>query len=230
MLNPTRTSFEMAKSEVSFAFERVPFFRAHLEVAGLSPKDLKRPEDFARVPPTTKSHYRRNFPAGVLAEGRTLDEPGLTRIPSSGTGGERLITVIHASSVSERWFTSLSVHPGFTFLTKTRGVRTCSYAAPNCSDVECSNPNATMADRTLPDRTLVLPVYHDLLTTPEAMRDTAAHEIAAYEPHLMYVDATHLDVVGGQDRELLAGTSVGTRLAALHVERDRVDQPRSAVE
>jgi phenylacetate-CoA ligase len=71
-------------------------------------------------------------------------------------------------------------------------IRTCRYAAPNCSDVECANPQATMEDRFLPDGTLVLPVHHDLLTTPDRMIETALRELAEYRPDLIYSDPTHL--------------------------------------
>lgn len=188
----TDQQFKRARSEIAFAFDRAEFFRAHMTAAGLEPHDIMKPADLAKIPPTQKVHYRKNFPAGVLARGRTLDEPGLFRIQSSGTEGERLITVIDRITVAERWSRALRANPALAFLPTIKDMRTASYAAPNCSDVECSNPNSTMQDRTLPDRTLILPVYHDLLTTPESMRDSAAREIVEYQPHLMYIDATHL--------------------------------------
>ena len=43
----------------------------------------------------------------------------------------------------------------------------------------------------LPDGTLVLPVYHDLLTTPDHMINRALDEIEEYDPHLLFVDPTH---------------------------------------
>lgn len=184
--------FEKAVAEVRYAFENVPFFGEHYRGAGLDPKALRSPNDWIRVPPTRKADYRRNFPSGVLARGYTVGQKGITRSESSGTGGERLVTVTGSGVLTQRWFDCLTVNPAYKFLTGREPVRTCRYAPPNCSDVECANPNATMQDRMLPDRTLVLPVYHDLLTTPASMSATAAAEIGQYAPHLLFVDPTHL--------------------------------------
>ncbi|WP_159050296.1 phenylacetate--CoA ligase family protein [Streptomyces cellostaticus] len=65
-------------------------------------------------------------------------------------------------------------------------------AAPNCSDVECATPLSTLADRTLPDGTLVLSVAHDVLATPQAMVDKIFDELDAYQPAWLYADPTHL--------------------------------------
>src|SRR5262249_6578824 len=65
-------------------------------------------------------------------------------------------------------------------------------AAPNCSDVECASPHTTLADRILPDGTLVLGVAHDLLATPPAMVRTTLREMYEWRPDWLYADATHL--------------------------------------
>ena len=185
-------NFEAAVKEVAYAYEKVAFFKDHYAKAGLDPKQLRAPADWVRVPPTRKADYRRNFPSGILAKGYVLGQQGLTRSESSGTGGERLVTLCGSGTLTQRWFHCLTINPAFKYLLARTPVRTCRYAPPNCSDVECANPAATMQDRMLPDRTLVLPVYHDLLTTPDSMSVRAANEIAEYLPHLMFVDPTHL--------------------------------------
>lgn len=187
-----KSAFDQAVAELAFAYQKVPFFKEHLDGAGISPGEVRTEADWRKVPPTRKMHYRRHFPDGVLAAGRTLDEPRIQRLQSSGTEGERLITVFDATTLALRWFNTMQLHPRFAQLYKIKGLRTGRYAAPNCSDVECANPNATMADRTLADGTLVLPVYHDLLTTPESMLRRAASELVEYQPHLLYIDPTHL--------------------------------------
>ena len=111
-------NFPRAKRELAYAFEHVPFYRAHLESAGLVPGAITRPEDMLRVPPTRKVHYRRNFPAGVIARGHSLDEPFVYRNQSSGTEGDRLVSVAHSFTLAARMATCLTVHPSFTFLVR----------------------------------------------------------------------------------------------------------------
>ncbi|XXF81253.1 hypothetical protein P2318_16290 [Myxococcaceae bacterium GXIMD 01537] len=187
--------FEAVKKEIAFAYEHVPFIRKHLDAAALRPDDLASPSDLSRLPPTRKADYRKNFPAGVLARGRVLQQPGVYQIRSSGTEGERLVTAARSHHLARRMFGCLSVHPGFDFLKTARNLHSGRFAAPNCSDVECANPHSTMADRLLPDRTLVLPVFHDLLTTPERMLDQAAEELTQHAPQFLYCDSAHLTVL-----------------------------------
>ena len=168
----TSQRFDAAQKEIAFSFERVPFLRKHMEAAGLKPEDLSSPEALERFPPTEKSDYRRNFPVGVLAQGQNLNQPGVLQMKSSGTESDRLTTAARSIFLARRLMTCLQVNPRFSFLTTTRQIKSVRFAAPNCSDVECANPNSTFEDRLLPDRTLVLPVYHDLLTTPGKVLDS----------------------------------------------------------
>ena len=187
------TSFDGALNEIAEAYERVPFFRQHMDDAGLRPGQVATPDQFRRIPATSKVDYRRNFPTGVLVEGATLADPFVFRSQSSGTTGERLLTIAHSYTLAERMTTTSSVHPD---LSKVFGgateQRICRYAAPNCSDVECATPFTTPESRTLPDGTRVLPVAHDLLATPDSMVDQAVDEIVAYQPHWLYTDPMHL--------------------------------------
>jgi phenylacetate-CoA ligase len=192
MSNWTAT-FPEAVEEAAFAYEAVAFFRKHMDRHGLSPADLTTPEAFRRLPPTVKADYRRDFPAGVLATGRSLHDRFILKSQSSGTGGERLVSVSHTFDLARRMSATVSVHgPLARQMERFRHQRVCRYAAPNCSDVECASPFTTMADRILPDATLVLPVAHDLLTTPARMVDQAIAEIGDYLPHWFYADTTHL--------------------------------------
>ena len=138
-----------------------------MDDAHLSPKDIITREDFQKIPPTEKKHYRKNFPVNVLAKDYSLKDKGLYRAQSSGTTGERLITHELGFLFFQRAFACLSVYPAVHSAFYANPRKHIRYAAPNCSDVECANPNSTMQDRLLNDGTLVLSVYHDLLTTPE---------------------------------------------------------------
>ncbi|MEV2279123.1 hypothetical protein AB0I72_26420 [Nocardiopsis sp. NPDC049922] len=186
-------SFAGALSEISFAYENVPFYGDHLRAAGLRPEDVRTPEDLRRVPPTRKVDYRRNFPSGVLVKGKTLAEPLTLKSQSSGTGGERLTTISHTYALADRMRATLSANEVLgEALARCRSQRPARYAAPNCSDVECATPYTTMADRTLADGTLVLPVAHDVLATPDRMVRQAIDEVKEFRPHWFYADATHL--------------------------------------
>jgi len=186
------SNFNEVQKAISYAYENTVFFQKHMEQAGLAPKDISEPSDIARIPPTTKKDYRKSFPAGVIASGYNLKSPHVMRFQSSGTEGDRLISVVLSYDLARRQASCLSFNSNFQLLWKPGlKLRTCRFAAPNCSDVECANPNSTMESRMLSDGTLVLPVYHDLLTTPSQMAHRALDEIEEYDPHLLFVDPTH---------------------------------------
>ena len=231
-------AFPEAQQEVAEAYENVAFFRRHMDGAGLRPHDLRTPADFRRLPPTSKADYRRNFPAGVLVEGATLGDPFVFRSQSSGTTGERLVTIATTVDLAERMTTTSAVNPGLeAVFSGARAQRVARYAAPNCSDVECATPFTTPESRTLFDGTRVLPVAHDLLTTPSVMVDQAVAEIVEYEPHWLYTDPMHLAFLARHLRGRgIAPPPVGgivlTYNLVTHVARRQVDDvfgARSAV-
>ncbi|MGI5371884.1 phenylacetate--CoA ligase family protein [Streptomyces iakyrus] len=185
-------AFEAARQEVAYAFENTAFFRQHMEDNGLRPADIKDADDFLRIPPTAKPDYRRHFPAGVLAKGYTLNSPRVMRFQSSGTSGDRLNSAILSYDLARRQATALAVNRRFDDLWRPGSrPRTCRFAPPNCSDVECATGLSTLADRTLPDGTVVLSVAHDLMTTPEWQIVKALDELEICEPDLLLVDSTH---------------------------------------
>jgi phenylacetate-CoA ligase len=184
--------FEAVREEIAYAFDNTAFFREHLRASGLTPGDIKGPEDLQRIPPTSKAHYRRNFPAGVLARGYTLTSPAVMRFQSSGTAGDRLNSAILSYDLARRQATGLGVNRRFDELWRPGGrPRICRFAPPNCSDVECATGFSSLEDRTLPDGTLVLTVAHDLLATPEWQIVKALDEIEVYQPTMLVVDPTH---------------------------------------
>ncbi|SIT19360.1 phenylacetate-CoA ligase [Thalassolituus maritimus] len=184
-------NLDKAKSEVEFAHKKVRYFKDSLNLNN----EFSNSAGLNSVPISDKSVYRKNFPAGILSEGSSLKDPYVSRLQSSGTSGERLVSVIHSFKLAERMANCLSINPAFQYLSKVPRIKTCRYAAPNCSDVECANPRSTMQDRILADGTLVLPVYHDLLTTPDSMLRMAFDELHSYEPDLWYVDPMHLSIL-----------------------------------
>ncbi len=190
MLN-AQENFERFKKELYYSYEQVPFYKKHLDGAGTKPDNINAVHDVIKLPHTEKKHYRKNFPVGVLAKGYKPNDPRLTRSQSSGTTGDRLVTVEAGILLLNRALKCTKVNPEIKKTLSNFSRKTCRYAAPNCSDVECANPNSTMEDRLLHDGTLVLPVYHDLLTTSEELIERAIHEVCEYQPDLYYIDPTH---------------------------------------
>ena len=184
-------NFQGILKELMYSFENVKFYQELFSRMEVDINKIKVPEDLEKIPFTSKVDYRRNFPKGTLAEGFTINHPMITKSQSSGTTGERLITLELGMNLLNRALSCISINPVIhkPFIKKDRKI--ARYAAPNCSDVECANPNSALSDRILPDKTLVLPVYHDLMTTTEKMLDSTIKEIAEYKPDLFYVDPTH---------------------------------------
>lgn len=225
------TMFEAVREELAYAFDNTVFFRKHMEASGLRPEDIQDPEDFLRLPPTSKSHYRRNFPAGVLAKGYTLNSPHVMRFQSSGTSGDRLNSAILVYDLARRQATALSVNRRFDDLWRPGSrPKICRFAPPNCSDVECVTGFSTLEERTLPDGTLVLTVAHDLLATPEWQVVKALDEIELYQPDLLVVDPTHFafltrwarrlgrEITSPRPLHIVCGYTLMTRVARRQIE------------
>ena len=70
------------------AYDRIPFYRARLDGAGVRPSDLKSLEDARDIPFTVKDDFRQNYPFGLLAVPRRE----VIRVhASSGTTGKSTI-------------------------------------------------------------------------------------------------------------------------------------------
>lgn len=184
-------NFPGVLKELSYSFDNVEFYQELFSSTGVDLTKINHPEDLELIPFTSKSDYRRNFPKGTLAKGFTLSHPMITSSRSSGSTGERLITLEIGMHLLSRAISCAKVNPAINTAFHSKGRKIARYAAPNCSDVECANPNSSIEDRILPDQTLVLPVYHDLMTTTQEMLDRTIEEINEYQPDLFYVDPTH---------------------------------------
>ncbi len=73
------------KHVIRHAYENVPFYRRKLKEAGIHPDDIRKREDVAKIPFTTKEDLRENYPFGLFA----VPKERLVRIhTSSGTSGK----------------------------------------------------------------------------------------------------------------------------------------------
>lgn len=188
--------FGRAKAELEFAYENVPFYKGHLEAAGLTPGAVRTPEDFRRVPPTRKQHYREHFPAGVLARGKTLKDADVELPRSSGRTGDRLTTARRISDRRDRGICTLGLNPFALARSLSRREPMFVYGPPNCSDVDCANPLRNMEDRILPagifpTGILAIPVAHDMTMTPDRMTDQAIREIREFGATTAIIAGSH---------------------------------------
>ncbi|MFP4418318.1 MAG: phenylacetate--CoA ligase family protein [Chitinivibrionales bacterium] len=76
------------KSLVERVYEKVPFYREKMDVAGVKPADIKRIADITKLPFTTKDEMREVYPFGLLAS----DKKEIVEIhTSSGTTGKPVV-------------------------------------------------------------------------------------------------------------------------------------------
>jgi len=84
---------------VRYTFERVPFYRARMEAAGVVPDAIRSLDDVRRLPYMEKTDFREQYPFGMLAVPR--DE--IVRIhASSGTTGKATVAAYTAGDI-EMW-------------------------------------------------------------------------------------------------------------------------------
>ena len=70
---------------VAYVYERLPYYRAKMETAGIEPGEIRGIEELANLPFTVKKDFRENYPTGTFA--RPMSE--IVRIhASSGTTGK----------------------------------------------------------------------------------------------------------------------------------------------
>ncbi|MBE5780311.1 MAG: phenylacetate--CoA ligase [Clostridiales bacterium] len=79
---------ERLVKQVKHVWDNVPYYRAKMEAAGLTPDDIKGRDDLHKLPFVTKADLREAYPYGLLA--KPLSE--CVRIQStSGTTGKRVV-------------------------------------------------------------------------------------------------------------------------------------------
>ncbi len=84
------------KWSLRHAYTNVPHYRAKFDAAGVHPDDLKRLEDLAKFPTTSKDDLRQTYPFGMLAVPR---EKALRIHASSGTTGKPTVVAYTANDL-----------------------------------------------------------------------------------------------------------------------------------
>lgn len=84
---------------VSYVYDRVPFYRAKMEKAGVLPGDIRSIDDITALPFTTKDDLRDNYPFGLFA----VPHSDIVRIhASSGTTGKATVVGYTATDL-DNW-------------------------------------------------------------------------------------------------------------------------------
>ncbi len=87
---------ELLQRQVATVYEKVPFYRHALRARGVSAQDIRSLDDLDRLPFTTKSDFRDNYPFGLLAVPRRQ----LSRVhASSGTTGKPTVVAYTQADV-----------------------------------------------------------------------------------------------------------------------------------
>ena len=90
---------ERLKQIVRYAYERVPFYTKKFDEAGLRPEDIRTLEDINKIPFTTKTDLRDNYPYGLMA----VEMDDIVRVhASSGTSGKPTV-VFYTKNDMEMW-------------------------------------------------------------------------------------------------------------------------------
>ncbi|WP_369369808.1 phenylacetate--CoA ligase PaaK [Promicromonospora sp. Populi] len=81
------------QSAVRHAYENVPFYRAKLGYAGVTPEDIRSLEDVRLLPFTTKEDLRQNYPFGMFAV--PMDQVARVHASSGTTGRPTVVGYTH---------------------------------------------------------------------------------------------------------------------------------------
>jgi phenylacetate-CoA ligase len=88
---------ERLRATLAHAYDSVPHLRQRLDAAGIAPSDIRRHEDIARLPFTTKDDLRVTYPFGLFAVKR---ERVLRLHASSGTTGKPTVVGYTAGDIA----------------------------------------------------------------------------------------------------------------------------------
>jgi len=110
-----KLQLERLQQKVKYVYEKVPFYRAKFQEMGVTPKDIKSLDDVTRLPFTSKTDFRDNYPFGLMAV--PLSE--VVRVhASSGTTGKPVVAAYNAkdidtwSNLMARTLVSAGAHSG----------------------------------------------------------------------------------------------------------------------
>ena len=110
-----RLQLERLQQQVKYVFDKVPFYHSKFQELGIAPDDIKSLDDIVKLPFTSKSDFRDNYPYGLMAVPLTE----VVRLhASSGTTGKPIIAFYNAKDIDTwanlmaRTLVSAGVHKG----------------------------------------------------------------------------------------------------------------------
>jgi len=110
-----KLQLERLQQKAKYVYDNVPFYHAKFQEMGVTPNDIKSLGDVARLPFTSKTDFRDNYPYGLMAV--PLSE--IVRLhASSGTTGKPIIAPYNAQDIDTwanlmaRTLVSAGVHKG----------------------------------------------------------------------------------------------------------------------
>jgi len=115
-----RLQLERLQRQVKYVYDNVPFYHTKFQQMRITPDDIKSLDDVNKLPFTSKTDFKDNYPYGLLAVPLT---EVMRAHASSGTTGKPIIAPYNAQDMEERdleqW---LSQH-----LQATQNARLCLY-------------------------------------------------------------------------------------------------------
>jgi phenylacetate-CoA ligase len=100
----THMQAQKLKGQVKLAYERIGFYKNRFDDEGVNPGDIETLEDLSRLPFTTKSDLREDYPFGFCA----VPESDIVRLhASSGTTGKPT-PVFHTRRDLENWINCMA--------------------------------------------------------------------------------------------------------------------------
>jgi phenylacetate-CoA ligase len=91
-----KNQLKLLKNQVKYCYEHSAFYRNKLKNAGLTPDDIKTLDDLQKIPFTSKTDMRDNYPFGMLA----VDIKDIVEIhASSGTTGNPVVGAYTANDM-----------------------------------------------------------------------------------------------------------------------------------
>ena len=110
-----KLQLERLQQKIKYVYDNVPFYHAKFQEMGVTPRDIKSLDDVARLPFTSKTDFRDNYPYGLMAV--PLSEV-VRAHASSGTTGKPIIAPYNAQDIDTwanlmaRTLVSAGVHKG----------------------------------------------------------------------------------------------------------------------
>ncbi|MFO7956678.1 MAG: hypothetical protein R6X33_06220 [Candidatus Brocadiia bacterium] len=185
------------KDVLEYAYRRVPLYTERFRGAGLTPDDVKKPEDLRRLPLLTKDDIRRNFPD------RLVDTERQVRPERLGQTSGSTAASMHYLRPEEAWRRDLY----YTIMLRAGGMWTVPLfvlATPHCTAATCSIREDREKDgvwiskaQKVPwlrplDTMIGLPSSERILGAPDEYMENLRQIVTGHAPAIIVADPVYL--------------------------------------